>query len=111
MVPAAEVSAMTLLGATAIVPVAVFVPPVHPPVMVTVYVNDPLTDGVPEMVKTLDAHVPVTPAGNPATVAPVAPVVEYIIFVMVVLMQGACALVPAAEVSEIVLASVELILN
>ena len=36
LVPTAELSAMVLLGVTVIVPEAVLVPPVHPPVMVTV---------------------------------------------------------------------------
>ena len=36
LVPTAEVSPNVLFGATVIVPVLVFVPPVHPPVMVTV---------------------------------------------------------------------------
>ena len=35
-VPAAELSARVLLALTVIVPEAVLVPPVHPPVMVTV---------------------------------------------------------------------------
>ena len=56
------------------------------------------------MVKTLAAQVPVTPVGNPETVAPVAPVVEYVIFVSAVLIQRVCALVPAAEVKFMVLA-------
>ena len=34
-----------------------------------------LTVGVPLIVTTLAAQVPVTPAGSPVTVAPVAPVV------------------------------------
>jgi hypothetical protein len=40
------------------------------------------------MVKTLAAQVPVTPVGNPDTVAPVAPVVEYVIFLLNVLVKG-----------------------
>ena len=60
-------------GFTVMVPVAVTVP--HPPVKVTVYVNAPDTVGVPLMVTTFDAQPPVTPAGNPVIVAPVAPVV------------------------------------
>ena len=35
-VPAAEVRAIVLFGVTVIVPLAVFVPPVQPPVIVTV---------------------------------------------------------------------------
>ena len=55
-------------------PVVVIVP--HPPVKVTVYVAAPATDGEPLMVMTFDNHEPFTPVGNPANVAPVAPVVE-----------------------------------
>jgi hypothetical protein len=69
-----EDAALTVLfGVTEIVPVAVTVP--QPPVKVTVYVNAPDTVGVPLMVTTFDAQPPVTPAGNPVIVAPVAPVV------------------------------------
>jgi hypothetical protein len=35
-VPAAELKVIVLFAVTVIVPVAVFVPPVHPPVIVTV---------------------------------------------------------------------------
>jgi hypothetical protein len=65
-----------------IVPVAVFVPPVHPPVIVMVYGKTPDCDGAPLIVKTLFAHVPVTPLGKPVTVAPAAPVVVYVIGVI-----------------------------
>jgi len=73
-VPAAEVRAIVLSGVTVIVPLAVIVP--QPPVNVTVYGNEPDSVGVPLIVTVFDAHDPVTPAGNPVTVAPVAPVVE-----------------------------------
>jgi hypothetical protein len=53
----------------------VFVPPVQPPVIVTVYVNVPDTEGDPLIVKVFAFQLPVTPAGRPATVAPVAVVV------------------------------------
>ena len=61
------------------------------------------------MVTTLAAQLPVTPAGNPLKVAPVAPVVEYVIFVIAVLIQTVCAFVPAAEVKVIVLFGVTVI--
>ena len=70
-----EGASATMLGVTVIVPVMVFVPPVQPPVIVTVYVNVPDTEGVPVMVTTFAVQLPVTPAGRPATVAPVAVVV------------------------------------
>ena len=63
----------------------------------------PAAVGVPLIVTTLANQLPVTPAGKPLNVAPVAPVVEYVILVIAVLMQGVCALVPAADVSVIVL--------
>jgi len=69
-----EDAAVTVLfGVTVMVPVAVTVP--QPPLRVTVYVKAPETVGVPLMVTVLEAHEPVTPAGNPVMVAPVAPVV------------------------------------
>jgi hypothetical protein len=74
-VPAAELLAIVLFGVTVMVPVMVFVPPVQPPVIVTVYVNVPDTEGAPVMVTTFDAQLPVTPVGKPVTVAPVAVVV------------------------------------
>ena len=63
----------------------------------------PAAVGVPLIVTTLANQLPVTPAGKPLNVAPVAPVVEYVILVIAVLMQGVCALVPAAEESAMVL--------
>ena len=54
------------------------------------------------MVTTLAAQFPVTPAGKPLKVAPVAPVVEYVILVMAVLIHLVWLLVPAADVSVIV---------
>jgi hypothetical protein len=74
-VPTAELLAIVLFGVTVIVPVIVFVPPVQPPVIVTVYVKVPETEGVPLIVKVFELQLPVTPAGRPATVAPVAVVV------------------------------------
>ena len=65
------VKVIVLLGVTVMVPVAVTAP--QPPLRVTVYVNAPETVGVPLMVTVLDAHEPVTPAGRPEIVAPVAP--------------------------------------
>ena|SRR5437879_13913809 len=69
-------------GLTVIVPVAVMLP--QPPVKVTVYPNGLPTAvvGVPLMVATLAAQLPVTPAGSPLKVAPVAPAVVYVILVM-----------------------------
>ena len=42
------------------------------------------------MVTVLDAHVPVTPAGSPVNVAPVAPVVAYVVVVIAVLIHFVC---------------------
>ena len=47
--------------------------------------------------KTLDDQLPVTPVGRPATVAPVAATVLYVMFVMAEFTQTVCALVPAPE--------------
>ena len=55
------------------------------------------------MVATLAAQAPVTPAGSPVNIAPVAPVVTYVIFVMAVLIHTVCASVPTAELKVMVL--------
>ena len=75
LVPAAELKTIVLFGLTVIVPVIVFVPPVQPTVIVTVYVNVPDSVGVPLIVTVFELHEPVTPAGKPVTFAPVASVV------------------------------------
>ena len=65
-----------------ILPVAVIFP--HPPVRVTVYPNVPeVGTGVPLIVTVLFPHEPVTPSGSPVNVALVAPVVAYVIFLIV----------------------------
>ena len=107
LVPAADVKVIVLFGVTVIVPVAVIVP--QPPVKVTVYVKVPEAVGVPLMVTTLEDQLPVTPEGKPVTVAPVAPVVEYVILAIAVLIQRVWALVPAADVRVIVLLGVTVI--
>ena len=105
-VPAAELLAIVLFGVTVIVPVMVFVPPVQPPVIVTVYVKVPEAVGDPEIVTTFADQFPVTPPGRPVTVAPVAVVVAYVMFVIAVLIQSVCASVPTAELRAIVLVDV-----
>ena len=57
----------------------------------------PLTVGIPLIVTVLFNHEPVTPAGKPVNVAPVAPVVANVIFVMAVLIH-VVRLTPAAIV-------------
>ena len=103
-VPAADTRVTVLLGVTVTVPVVVTVP--QPPVNITVYGKLPDNVGVPLIVTTLPAHTPVTPAGKPVTVAPVAPVVEYVILVNGVLIHIVCASVPAADVLVTVLLGV-----
>ncbi len=58
---------------------------------------------MPLIVNTFDAQVPVTPAGKPVAVAPVAPVVEYVMLVIAALIQSVWLFVPAAELNVIVL--------
>ena len=58
------------------------------------------------MVATFPDQLPVTPAGKPLKVAPVAPVVAYVIVVIAVLIQGVWAFVPTAELKVIVFAAV-----
>ena len=71
--------------------------------------NTPDAVGVPVIVTTLADQLPVTPAGRPVTVAPVAPVVEYVILVIAVLVHKVCAVVPAADVNVTVLFAVTVI--
>jgi hypothetical protein len=108
-VPLAEVNVIVLFGVTVIVPVAVTAGVVQPPVVVTVYVNVPEAVGIPLIVTTPAAHAPVTPAGNPLNVAPVAPVVLYVILMIAVLIHLVWASVPTAEVNVIVLFGVTMI--
>jgi len=63
----------------------------------------PVAVGVPEMVMLPPEKVPVTPAGKPENVAPVAPVVLYAIGVMGVSTQTVWLFVPGAEVRVMVL--------
>jgi hypothetical protein len=64
---------------------------------------------VPLIVATFEAQAPVTPAGNPLNVAPVAVVVAYVMPVIAVLMHRVCESVPAADVRAIVFAGVTVI--
>jgi len=59
--------------------------------------NVPDAVGVPLIVTTSADHVPLTPAGRPENVAPVAPVVAKVIAVMAVLIHSV-GLVPVAIV-------------
>jgi len=63
----------------------------------------PVTVGQPEMVMSRPEKVPLTPAGKPQNVAPVAPVVLYVIGVMAVFTQTVWLSVPGAEVRVMVL--------
>ena len=62
-----------------------------------------VTVGVPEMVMLPPEKVPVTPAGKPENVAPVAPVVLYVIGVIAVFTQTVWLSVPDTEVRVMVL--------
>ena len=75
-VPTAEVSGKVVFGFIVRFPETLTVP--HPPVSVIIQANVPETVGVPDIVTSLLFHVPVIPAGKPVKVAPVAPVVEYL---------------------------------
>jgi len=63
----------------------------------------PVAVGVPEMVMVPPEKVPVTPAGKSENVAPVAPVVLYVIGVIAVFTQTVWLSVPGAEVRVMVL--------
>jgi hypothetical protein len=58
---------------------------------------------MPEMVMLPPEKAPATPSGKPETVAPVAPVVLYLIGVIGVFTQTVWLFVPGAEVSMMVL--------
>ena len=64
---------------------------------------------MPVIVTTLANQVPVTPVGRPENVAPEAPVVAYVMFVMGVLIQRVWLFVPTPEVSDTVLFGVTFI--
>lgn len=102
-----EAAETVLFGFTVIEPGKVTVP--QPPVKVIVYPNTPETVGVPLMVITLADQLPVIPSGRLVMVAPVAPVVAYVILVIAVLIHTFCAFVPTAEVREMVLTGATLI--
>ena len=55
------------------------------------------------MVATFPAQLPVTPVGSPMNVAPVAPVVVYVMLVIALFTHTVCAFVPADELNVIVL--------
>ena len=61
----------------------------------------PVAVGIPEIVTVFDDQEPETPVGNPLKVAPVAPVVAYVILVIGLLLQVVCEFVPAAELKVI----------
>ena len=83
----ADVRVMVFTGLTVMVPVAVTVP--QPPVSVTVYPNGlpVVVDGEPLIVIFPAEYVPLTPAGSPLNVAPVAPEDVYVILVIGELIQ------------------------
>ena len=87
-----EATPAVFAGVTVIVPVAFTLP--QPPVNGMLYVNVPDAVGVPLIVITFDAHVALTPAGNPFAPdtpefeIPVAPVVACVIAVNAVLIHN-----------------------
>lgn len=103
LVPAPEDSVIVLFGFTVMVPEVVTGIIPHPPVKVTVYGNVPETVGVPEIVTTLAAQFPVTPAGKPRNRAPVALVVVKVIELITVFIHLVWLLVPTPDDKVIVL--------
>ncbi len=61
------------------------------------------------IVATFAAQLPVTPAGKPVNVVPVAPVVAYVMFVIAVLTHSTWLSVPTAELNAIELSGVTVI--
>ena len=107
LVPTPEDRVILFNGDTVIIPVAVTVP--QPPVRVTVYPKGlpVVVDGEPLMVMFPAEYVPLTPAGNPLNVAPVAPVDVYVILAIAELRQTVCMLL--ADVRVMVLAGLTVI--
>ena len=103
----ADVRVIVLTGVTVMVPVAVTVP--QPPVSVIVYPNGlpVVVDGEPLIVMFPAEYVPLTPAGSPLNVAPVAPVDVYVILAIAELRQTVCVLL--ADVRVIVLTGLTVI--
>ena len=64
---------------------------------------------MPLIVATFADQLPLTPAGSPMNVAPVAPVVVYVMLVIAVFTHTVCAFVPTAELKVIVLVGVTVI--
>ena len=81
----------------------------HPPVKVTIYLKLPDKEGVPLIVTKLFNQLAETPVGKPVTVAPVAPVVLYVIKVIGVFTQIVCEMVEAEELRVMVLIGFTLI--
>ena len=71
----------------------------------------PLAVGVPFIVTVFDAQLPDTPEGKPLKVAPVAPVVLYVILVKGVLIHRVWLSVPAPEDNAIVLSGLTVMEN
>ena len=94
----AEVSVIVLTGLTVMVPVAVTLP--HPPVTVTVYPKGlpVVVDGEPLIVMLPAEYVPLTPAGSPLNVTPVAPVDVYVILTIAEFRQTLWVLLPDVSV-------------
>jgi len=103
----AELNDMVADGFTVIIPIDVIAP--QPPEVVTEYAKVPETVGVPLIVALGEVQLVVKPAGKPAIVTPVAPVVEYVILSMAEFTQTVWLFVLAAELSVSVLAAVTVI--
>ena len=65
--------------------------------------------GVPLIVATFANQLPLTPAGSPLKLAPIAPVVAYVMLVIAALTHTLCAFVNAAELNVIVLVGLTVI--
>ena len=70
------------------------------PVVVTVYGNVPVTDGVPLIVNVVPVTLELTPVGNPVTVAPVAPPPNVIVIEVIALFTQTVLFAPAVIVCK-----------
>ena len=101
------VAVATGIEFTVIVPALVTAP--QPPVNVIIYGKVPDVVGVPLISALLADQLPLTPAGKPLKVAPVAPVVLYVILAIAVFRHFVWLSVPVAEINVIVLSGVTVI--
>jgi hypothetical protein len=87
-------------GIIIIDPPIVFTPKLQPPESETVKLNSPEISGVPLILNVSLSQVPLTPEGNPETVAPVAPEVKKTMPAIGLFKQTLCIIGPEEELKR-----------